>query len=161
MRLAWLVVSVIIILTAMSLFLVPFNNPFAVKNTKEMPLGTNEEKLSPQNYINTGEIEIKNDKIIININDARIGRFANTSSMMPLINENANSIEIIPKEPEQIHGGDIVTFEQDGILIVHRVINTGYDEKGWYAITKGDNTEAADGKIRFEQIYYITIGILY
>ncbi len=152
-----------IILIIAILPFMPFKNPFAVKSI-EMPLGSSEEKSSPQNYINESQIEIKNDKIIINIKDARIGRFANTSSMMPLINENANSIEIIPSKPEQIYVGDIITFKQssqESILIVHRVIETGYDENGWYAITKGDNTEARDGKIRFEQIKYITIGILY
>lgn len=161
MRLAYLFISVVAVAIVLSFFIIPFKNSFAVKNTKEMPFGSLDGKPSPQNYINETQIEIQDNKIIISIANASIGRFANTSSMMPLINEGANSIEIIPGNPEQIHVGDIITFEQDNILIVHRVIETGYDAEGWYAITKGDNSQGTDNKIRFEQIKYITIGILY
>jgi hypothetical protein len=163
MRFWHLSVFLLIISIVAIFYFMPLKNPFAVKSM-EMPLGSSEEKSSPTNYINESQIEIQDNKIIIHINRARIGRFANTSSMMPVINENANSIEIIPSTPEQIYVGDIITFEQasqDSILIVHRVIETGYDENGWYAITKGDNSQATDGKIRFEQVRYITIGILY
>ncbi|MBS3090274.1 hypothetical protein J4433_00710 [Candidatus Pacearchaeota archaeon] len=161
MRLVYLSILAIIIVTAAAFFLVPFKNPFVVKNSKEMPFGSSQEKASPSNYINASQIEIQDSRIIITIDNASMGRFANTSSMMPLIDEDSNSIRIVPSSPEQIHVGDIITFEQDNILIVHRVIETGYDSNGWYATTKGDNTEQNDGKIRFEQIKYITIGILY
>lgn len=148
---------IFLVLAAIILLFVflPFKSPFAVKNNNE------NSSFIPTNRINGTQIEIKNDRIIIHINNAVINQYANTSSMMPIINENANSIEIVPENPEQIHEGDIITFEQGNLLIVHRVIETGYDEKGWYAITKGDNSQGNDGKIRFEQIKYVTIGILY
>lgn len=161
MRLVYLYLSVVIAIIVVSFFLIPFKSPFAVKNMREMPLGSSQEKQSPSNYLNESQIEIQDNMVIIKIGNASIGKFANTSSMMPLINENSNSIRIVPVKPEQIHVGDIITFEQDNILVVHRVVETGYDAEGWYAITKGDNTAESDGRIRFWQIKYITIGILY
>ncbi len=47
------------------------------------------------------------------------------------------------------------------MLIVHRVVDKGVDSDGVYFITKGDNNNYSDGKVRFEEIEYITIGILY
>ena len=82
--------------------------------------------------------------------------------MIPVLSEKANGIEIIPQFPEQIHSGDIITYEDSaGNYIVHRVIKTGQDEQGIYFVTKGDNSATNDGKVRFSQIKYLTIAIIY
>jgi hypothetical protein len=47
--------------------------------------------------------------------------------------------------------------KNETIIVTH----IGYDEKGWYIITKGDNNNRDDGKIRWEQIKYKTIMIIY
>lgn len=127
----------------------------------ENPSGTAEERVSPPDRITENQIEILNDKIIIHIGNAHLSRYTNTNSMDPLIDENSNGIEIIPKTPEDIHVGDIVTYERDGIMVIHRVIEIGEDRKGRYYIVKGDNNKEKGEKIRFKQIKYITIGILY
>jgi len=45
---------------------------------------------------------------------------------------------------------------------VHRVVYKGKDSIGTYFILKGDNNEEVDpGKVRFEQIKYKTIAIIY
>ncbi len=142
-------------LLVISLFLAfPFQNPFVIKDTIKT-------KIEPGNWINESNIEIKPDRIILRISNASISRYSNTSSMRPLLDENANGIEIIPSSPADIHVGDIVTYEQDRMLIVHRVISIGNDAIGKYFVVKGDNTEEPDGKIRFEQIKYVLIGVLY
>ena len=41
------------------------------------------------------------------------------------------------------------------------VIEKGIDEDGIYFITKGDNNSITDGKIRFEDIEYITVGVIW
>jgi len=115
----------------------------------------------PSDRILEQDIQILPDKIIINIKDTSISRYADTGSMIPIIDEGANGIRIIPKSESDIQVGDIVTFEQDGILIVHRVVEIGEDTIGTYFITKGDNNAFSDGKIRFDQIRYLTIGVLY
>jgi hypothetical protein len=49
-----------------------------------------------------------------------------------------------------------------GFSIVHRVIEIGNDEDGWYAITKGDNNPTPDPwKIRFEWVRRITVAVIY
>ncbi len=148
------VIALLALLVISLLFSIPFTNPFVIKDTVKT-------KIEPGNWINESQIEIKPDRIIIHIKNSSISRYGNTSSMNPALSRNANGIVIKPESPEQIHIGDIVTYEQDGMLIVHRVISIGDDREGRYFIAKGDNAEEADGKIRFEQIRYVLIGVLY
>jgi signal peptidase I len=81
--------------------------------------------------------------------------------MLPVFDTGANGIRIQPHSSDEIKLGDIVSYERNGELIVHRVIEIGTDSQGLYFITKGDNSAFSDGKIRFSEIKYITIGILY
>ncbi|MFH1249167.1 MAG: S26 family signal peptidase [archaeon] len=140
-------------MTVSLLLAIPFRNPFAIKNNEI--ICDNEER------INTSQIQMEPDRIIINIDNTSISKYGNTSSMIPLINENSKGITVEPKSANDIKMGDIITYEFNGELIVHRVINIGEDANGWYCIVKGDNTQVSDGKIRFEQIKSILIGILY
>lgn len=122
---------------------------------------TSNQNQTPFDFVDESQIKIYEDKIIINIENASLSRYAPTGSMIPLLDENSNGIRIIPKSEADIHLGDIITFEQDKMLIVHRVIEIGTDNNGTYFITKGDNNPISDGKIRFNQIKYITIGVIW
>jgi len=122
------------------------------------------DKPSPSNWIREDQITVYPDRIVIMIPNATLSRYAATKSMDPVFDVYANGIEIKPTSQEQIHVGDIIAFQPNinSIeLVVHRVINIGTDEQGWYCITKGDNSAQTDGKIRFGQIHYITIMIIY
>ena len=134
---------------------------FSSGSNFELPFGSTSEKASPSNWITEDQIRVKPDEIIIKVKGAMISKYANTNSMDPTLDEDSNGIEIPVTSPNQINPGDIITYERDGNLIVHRVNHTGYDKEGWYCITKGDNNFGSDGKIRFKDIRYITIGILY
>lgn len=149
----WLV-GFLVLLILLAMLAIPFRNPFAVREL-------NEKAFLPADRINDSQIEIRNDSIIIHIKNASISRYGNTSSMNPLLSERAKGIEIIPSSPEDIHVGNVVTYEEDGILIAHRVIQIGNDANGKYFLVKGDNSEEPDGRIRFEQIKYVLVGILY
>ena len=127
----------------------------------EIPLGLGISNPSPSNWISEEDIILLKDKIIININNAELSYYSPTGSMRPTLDEGANGIRITPTNSDDINIGDIISFNRDGILIVHRVIGKGYDENGLYFITKGDNNNFSDGKVRFSDIKYITIGILY
>jgi hypothetical protein len=120
---------------------------------------------APFDFIKEEQIQILEDKVIINVEGVSLSKYAATGSMLPVLNEYSNGIKIVPKSEEDIHVGDIITFEKEvngnSILIVHRVIEIGTDEKGTYFITKGDNNPISDGKIRFKNIKYKTIGILW
>ena len=47
------------------------------------------------------------------------------------------------------------------MLIVHRVVEKGIDEQGVYFITKGDNNNIDDCKIRFKDIDTVLIAVIY
>ena len=116
---------------------------------------------APYDFVKENQIEMFDDKIIIYLKDASLSRYAPTGSMLPLFDENANGIRIKPESEQDIHIGDIISFQKEMDLIVHRVIEIGSDEKGIYFITKGDNNDVSDGKIRFKDIKYITIGVIW
>ena len=122
------------------------------------------DKPSPSNCIRPEDIHVYEDRIVIMIPDAMISTYAGTKSMDPTLDSTANGIEIKPKSPSDIHVGDIIAFKPNpnkNEFIVHRVIEIGIDEIGWYCITKGDNASISDPKIRFDQIEANTIGVLY
>ena len=120
---------------------------------------------APFDFVDESQIKVYDDKIVINIKDASLSRYAPTGSMKPLLDENSNGIRIVPNSENDIHIGDIITFEQEvsgqDYLIVHRVIEIGTDSNGTYFITQGDNSNIPDGKIRFSEIKYITIGVIW
>ena len=117
--------------------------------------------VAPSDIVSEKQIEILDDKIIINLEGASLSRYAATGSMRPVLDKGANGIRIKPKSPEEINVGDIITFREYSKLIVHRVIEKGEDSEGIYFITKGDNNNIVDGKLRFEDIKYITIGVIW
>lgn len=125
---------------------------------------TNEEQASPNDWVKENQILVEGDKVTIKIEGAQWSKFTDTNSMDPVIDEYANAIQIIPKDPSQINVGDIVSYKSeyaDG-TIIHRVVEIGYDEKGWYCLMKGDNNKSNDpGKVRFSQIKRVTIAVIY
>ncbi len=125
---------------------------------------TNEEQASPNDWVKENQILVEGDKVTIKIEGAQWSKFTDTNSMDPVIDEYANAIQIIPKDPSQIQVGDIVSYKSDYAdgTIIHRVVEIGYDEKGWYCLMKGDNNKSNDpGKIRFSQIKRVTIAVIY
>jgi len=124
----------------------------------------NDELPSPYDWITERNIHVDKDRVIITIDNAQWSKFTDTNSMDPVIDAGANAIQIIPESADQIHVGDIVSYNSkytDGTTI-HRVVEIGYDKEGWYCIMKGDNNSRNDpGKIRFDQIKRVTIAIIY
>ncbi|RMF06772.1 hypothetical protein D6764_01485 [Candidatus Woesearchaeota archaeon] len=128
----------------------------------EWPSGDASERPSPADRIKEDQIKVYNDRIVIELEGARWAKFTDTNSMDPVIDKEANAIQVVPEDPDTIQEGDIISYEYDGRTIIHRVIRTGYDDNGWYAITKGDNIKEPDPeKVRFSQVKKIVVGILY
>ena len=119
------------------------------------------EKFSPQNWIDENGIVVFDDKVVIYLKNPSLSRYAWSGSMRPVLDGDANGIRIVPESADQISVGDIITFEKGNALIVHRVVEKGIDEQGTYFITKGDNNDFNDGKIRFNDIKYVTVAIVY
>lgn len=117
---------------------------------------------APSDKINHNKIEVYEDRVVIRLENASISKYAGTQSMIPVFDTGANGIRIVPEKETDIEIGDIITYESDkGDLIVHRVIKIGEDEEGVYFIPKGDNNILPDKKVRFSQIRYITVAIIY
>ena len=58
--------------------------------------------------------------------------------------------------------GDIAVYETLRGPTIHRIVKIGQDKEGRYFKFKGDNNPAKDpGKIRDEQISWLSIGVIY
>ena len=155
-----------IIFALIGIFLIGwFSNSVYSNEFLEQPsIFTSNELISPYDRISTNQILISESSILIRIDNAILAEYADTNSMDPVLDNGATGIEIIPESKTSIKVGDIVSFETDSNnnLIVHRVIFIGEDETGWYCVTKGDNSRFTDpGKLRFNKIRYLLIGVLY
>ena len=125
---------------------------------------TPEDIISPYDRVRENQIQVLSDKVIINIEGASWSRYEDTNSMDPFLDKGANGIELIPKNENDLHVGDIVAYESKYMqgLIVHRIIDIKENEEGKYFILKGDNNKTEDPeKIKFNQIKYVLIGIIY
>ena len=122
------------------------------------------EKPSPQDWISEDQIHVTNKEIRIDLQNAEWARFTDTNSMDHVFDAGSNAIEIVPSHSAEIQEGDIVSYYSPaaGATIVHRVVETGYDDQGWYAFFKGDNINSRDPeKVRFKQIRRIVVAIIY
>ncbi|MFC1728120.1 hypothetical protein ACFLZ7_01485 [Nanoarchaeota archaeon] len=119
---------------------------------------------SPGDHIENNQIHVYKDRIVLDIQNAVWSEFADTNSMDPLLDIGANGIEIRPKTANQISVGDVISYESEEIggIVIHRVIEVSEDEEGWFAVVRGDNNPVNDpGKVRFEQVQGILVGVIY
>ena len=123
-----------------------------------------EEKQSPADRLQDSGINVFANSVRIDIKNAKWRKIIDSNSMDPLIDEGTTTIEIKPKNADEIKVGDIIAYKVEGYdyAFVHRVVDIGNDENGVYLITKGDNYYKEDSeKVRFEDIEGIVVGILY
>ncbi len=119
---------------------------------------------APGDHITEDQILVYKDKVVLDVEDVRWARFTPTGSMKPLISDKANTIERIPENPESLNVGDVISYRSEFAegLIIHRIIEIGQDQNGWYCIVKGDSLDKEDpGKIRFNQITGVVIAVIY
>ncbi|MBU0760311.1 MAG: S26 family signal peptidase [Nanoarchaeota archaeon] len=115
----------------------------------------------PSDFLDNRNILIYPDKVVIKIAGAKLSSYDSTGSMLPTLGDGVNGISIEPESADEIEVGDIVSFWRGDDLIVHRVVEKGADEQGVYFVTKGDNSPVSDGKIRFEEIERVLVGVVY
>lgn len=122
------------------------------------------ERLSPCDHVKEMQILVTDEGVNIDLEGAEWATFTDTNSMDPVIDAGANAIEFVPESEAEICVGDIASYvpsSEDG-TIIHRVVETGYDSEGWYAIFKGDNLGYRDPeKVRFSQIRRVVVAIVY
>lgn len=115
-----------------------------------------------------GKVEVEGNKIVLDTNKTLyVNGVVGTGSMRPTIGTYTTTIQIKPESESEIKVGDIISFYANGDsehFIIHRVIRIGKDQNGTYFVTKGDNNDSPlkkEKKVRFQNIKYKTIGILY
>lgn len=120
------------------------------------------ELISPQDHIAEDAIRVYDDRVVLLIDNPLWSSFTDTNSMDPLLDVGANGIEIIPENEEDIHLGDVISYNSGSGIVIHRVIEIDADEEGMYYVVKGDNNPIADnGKVRFEDIQGILVAVVY
>jgi hypothetical protein len=122
------------------------------------------ERPSPCQRINQSQIFVTEGSILIDFQNAEWAKFTDTNSMDPVLDTGSYALEYVPLSPEELCVGDIASYRTrlaDG-TIIHRIVEIGYDQEGWYAKFKGDNLPYIDPeRVRFEQIQRVVIGIIY
>ncbi len=119
---------------------------------------------TPSDRVSEDKIHVFSDKIVLDIENASWSTFTPTHSMEPFISEKANGLELKPRTPNELKVGDVISYKSEYAsgIIIHRITSIGFDEKGWYCVVKGDNNDKEDpGKIRFEHINGVLIGVIY
>ncbi|MEK6918132.1 MAG: signal peptidase I [Nanoarchaeota archaeon] len=116
---------------------------------------------SPSDFLNESSITADNTSVTFFIEKPSFIRYEDSGSMTPTLGVNSTGVVITPKSENWVNVGDIVTFRKNGELIVHRVIEKNYDGNGVYFVTKGDNNNIDDGKIRFQDIESVLVAVIY
>ena len=156
--------QLLLIITIACIFMLGWFSSLAVSNSNlQIPFAFNtSEKPSPKDRVSEDDIVVLKDKIIINIPDATFAGYTDTNSMDPLIDIESNGLEIVPKSQNDLQVGDVIAYQSGYGVIIHRIIQIDQDKQGWYCITKGDNSTIQDSnKIRFEQVKFVLIGVIY
>jgi hypothetical protein len=129
---------------------------------KRTALGGSADRDNPSDFISADEIHLYPDKMVIEKEGLKYAAVEDTKSMEPLLSANSHTIETKP-DIEKLGEGDIITFYNPELekTIVHSIVETGTDDEGWYARTKGYNTDFVDEwKVRFTDIKGVVIGVL-
>ena len=116
---------------------------------------------APNDWVDSEDIIVFDDMIVLRVENATLSSYAGSGSMKPVFDEGANGIRVVPRSVDKIGIGDIISYRFSDMLIVHRVVEKGIDDEGVYFIMKGDNNLIVDDKVRFEDIEYVTVGVIW
>ncbi|MBI2665199.1 hypothetical protein HYX12_01090 [Candidatus Woesearchaeota archaeon] len=78
------------------------------------------------------------------------------------LDKDTNAIEVLPKDPDSVKIGDIISYNSPYGVIIHRVVEKGMDEHGQYFVVKGDNNTLSDPvKVRFNDLKGVVVAVIY
>ena len=120
---------------------------------------------SPADRVKEEQIKAFEDKVEVNFErKIRFVKFIDTNSMDPVLDSETNAIEMLPESPGEIKKGDIISYKtkRSSYPVIHRVVDIGADDNGWYALAKGDNNPEIDPeKIRFNEVNGVVVALFY
>jgi signal peptidase I len=149
--------NLLIIISLLLLFSVS-----VISITKQTETFKSPEINSPGDWIKENQINVFNDKVVIDINKATWAKFTNTNSMDPFIDEDSNAIEILPINGDEINIGDVISYQSKQGVIIHRVVSKNKDAEGIYYVVKGDNNSFSDKvKVRFSDVKGVVVAVIY
>lgn len=124
---------------------------------------TTDEMKQISDRISPEQVQVYSDKIII-YGNYQWAEYANTDSMLPLLDYGSNGIYIEVGEETELRLGDVISFSVEGYdnPFIHRIVRIGVDDEGTYYKTKGDNLRVVDPfKVRKENIHRVMVGVLW
>ncbi|MBU1111616.1 MAG: signal peptidase I [Nanoarchaeota archaeon] len=151
-------------LVVAALFLLAFSITAIALNDYQQPLNFwgGAEIASPSDWVSEDQIKVYDDTVILQLTGATWAKFTDTNSMDPFLDDGANAIEIMPDSAEDIQVGDIISYQTDSGIIIHRVIEVGEDNDGIYYTVQGDNNSFADPvKVRYSDVVGVLVAIIY
>ena len=115
------------------------------------------ERLSPSDVLNYTDIELYDNMACIMMANLTMATIVDTNSMDPTLDKEATILRYKPKNISYIHIGDIISFDFDNEIIIHRVIEIKENK----LLTKGDNNKWNDGWIDFKEVKGKLLAIIY
>ena len=132
------------------------------QSVESYTIGASPERPSPSDWIKEDQIFVYSDRVVIYMDNPEWAKFTDTNSMDPVFDAGSNALEIVPSSPDVLNVGDIIAYDIPEGTVIHRIVKTGSDESGWYAIVKGDNNPGPDpDKVRWEQVRRVLVAIIY
>lgn len=151
---------------ALSTTVPSLESPFAVTPQERSSPGDTISEQDIRVYRNNVQVDLQDQDgndwlLLMDLDDPSWSTFTDTNSMDPVFDIEANTVRIkVPADSLQV--GDIVSYQKDDRIIIHRIVHIDTDEDGLYFVLKGDNNPASDpGKVRPEQILGKVVAIFY
>ena len=83
-------------------------------------------------------------------------------SMQPVHFDGYIGLVRLVNDYDSLEIGNIIIFDGGfGYMVAHRIVDIGEDAHGLYFVTKGDNNNYSDGKIRPDKVHSVVVGVLY
>ncbi|MFC1801619.1 hypothetical protein ACFLZB_04100 [Nanoarchaeota archaeon] len=151
------------VLVIILVFVLGFLANFALNSVDFSGSLTGADVVSPSDWVEEQQVHVYRDKVVLDMHDVMFSSFTDTNSMDPLLDAEANGLEIKPIEG-RLKVGDVISYNSNTYngVVIHRIIEISSDDSGDYYVVKGDNSLAEDDElVRFDQIEGVLVGILY
>jgi len=128
--------------------------------------------------LNNVSFFVENNKIVIVFPEGSVlnyGFTVDSNSMLPGLSSRNIVFFKKPVSENELSVGNIIAYDNncvhDFVLrycvncnypsVLHKIVFIGFDDSGWFALTKGDNNLVVDKcKVRFKDVYWKVVGLI-